>query len=111
MSTEEKYSENFRRIIQDGLPSRRLAVTGLREAVMDGLGETERIYALRGIARKRYGCLVCSDLLNIGSEHVILRTPEDERGYNHHHVHNHCFRDTVLPLIGGLAVIKASRLP
>lgn len=100
----EIHDENMRAIILEReLPSRQQAIQGENE-------RRNRTYVAFAIARKLYRCVECADDIPIGSEHVITSTTVKIDGYDHHHVHNRCYRENILPTLGELAIIKSSEV-
>jgi hypothetical protein len=62
---------------------------------LDADGHDVRL--IRSIAGKLYRCPGCHDTIQIGTDHVLVLTPEDADGFPHHHWHSGCAEQLLLP--------------
>jgi hypothetical protein len=72
----------------DNLVARELPTS--REGVEAYNKDGGRIWLTRAISVKAYGCMCCSNVIDSGAEHVLVRLKRPQRQFNHHHVHKPC---------------------
>lgn len=75
---------------QAGLPSKRWSLRGITE-------EGDEAWVIRGISRKLYRCPACHGEIPIGSEHAIVQYVFRLGGSEHHHWHQRCAEELLIP--------------
>lgn len=75
---------------QAGLPSKRWSLRGITE-------EGDEAWVIRGISRKLYRCPACHGEIEIGSEHAIVQYVFRLGGSEHHHWHQRCAEELLIP--------------
>lgn len=69
--------------------------------------DKKTVYAMHEIAKKLYQCMCCSNLIEIGSEHTVMRTIQVDKKYQHNHVHSSCFSGELINKLSDVSVVDS----
>jgi hypothetical protein len=84
-----------------GLPSKRWSLRGNTD-------EGDEAWVIRGISRKLYRCPACHGEIEIGSEHAIVQYVFRLGGTEHHHWHQRCAEELLIPDLRDVQRVPAS---
>ncbi len=59
--------------------------------------EGDEAWVIRGISRKLYRCPACHGEIEIGSEHAVVQYVFRLGGSEHHHWHQRCAEELLIP--------------
>jgi cytochrome c1 len=71
-------------------PSKRWSLRGLTD-------EGDEAWLIRGVSRKLYHCPGCHGDIEIGSEHTVVQFVGRLGGTEHHHWHQRCAEELLIP--------------
>lgn len=83
------------------LPDARTSLRGLTE-------EGDEAWLIRGIAGKLYRCPGCHGDIEIGARHVVVQFVRRIGGTDHHHWHERCAVELLIPDLRNLRRVSAT---
>ena len=80
-----------------------------RTSLVGRTAEGDEAWLIRGIAQKLYRCPGCHGEIEIGARHVVVQFVRRVGGTDHHHWHEACAAELLVPELRGVRRVSATR--